>query len=77
MLYQLSYLGAGPVPMGRVSRARGVIKARFRTVQNGARLARKSWFDADGGAEPLFECNPVAQRQDAGRLGGGDDDIGE
>jgi hypothetical protein len=38
VLYQLSYLGAGlPQAAGKDCRARGVIKGRLRSVQNGQR----------------------------------------
>jgi hypothetical protein len=38
VLYQLSYLGAGPRETRRESEVPRVIKARLRSVQNGAGL---------------------------------------
>ena len=54
MLYQLSYLGAEPAKSKAGKQSAGVIKARFRTVQNGAATARKSCLGSDCRAEPLL-----------------------
>src|SRR6478609_6115821 len=78
VLYQLSYLGAGPAAK-RDAEARGVIKARLRAVQDGrpAETLAPSGFQAERGAEPVLEFDAVLFGQHARRLVGGDDDAGE
>ena len=57
VLYQLSYLGAGPAKR-TAQQGAGVIKAQVRTVQN----APGSGFDAKGRTEPALYLGTVAQR---------------
>ena len=57
VLYQLSYLGAGPAKR-TAQQGAGVIKAQIRTVQN----APNSGFNAKGRAEPALDLGAVAQR---------------
>src|SRR6476619_5092838 len=78
VLYQLSYLGAGPAAK-RDAEVRGVIKARLRAVQDGrpAEIFAPSGFQAKRRAEPVLESDAVLFRQHAWRLVGIDDDASE
>ena len=69
MLYQLSYLGAGPARMGH-SAKRGRYRGSSQHCPERRLQACRSWFNANGGAEPAFECDTVAQRKHARRFVG-------
>ena len=68
VLYQLSYLGAGPARMGRSAR-RGRYKGSNPHCPE--RLLVAYGLTADRGAESLFQRNAIAHRKYAGRLIGG------
>src|SRR5258708_40216963 len=69
MLYQLSYLGAGPARVGH-SAKRGRYRGSSHHFPERCLQARRSWFNANGGAEPAFECGTIAQRKPARRVVG-------
>ena len=69
MLYQLSYLGAGLARMGH-SAKRGRYRGSSLHCPEHCQQACRSWFNANCGAEPVFERSTVAQRKYARRLVG-------
>ena len=76
VLYQLSYLGAGPAQVGRSAR-RGRYKGSNPHCLEHRPSTPDLWFNANSCAEPLFQRNAVAQRQHAGWLLGGNQYAGE